>query len=182
MTSDARKPATYDFLSRLNHWVLAVLMIAMLGFGIYLEQAVPPGPERGALMGLHKSFGLLVLLLGSLRVVWRLRQGFPADAGQMPAWQSWMAKAVHWILMAGIIIMPVSGLVGSFFGGRATGFFGLFTLPAGPKVEWLSSLAHVAHGLGGMVLIVAVLLHVVGALKHHFVDKDITMLRMVGKA
>jgi len=182
MAFNPRTSNSYDRISRLGHWVLAALMIAMLGFGIYLEQAVPPGPERGALMGLHKSVGVLVLMLGGLRVVWRLRQGFLPEAGHAPFWQATLAKAVHYVLLAGIVVMPLSGLVGSYFGGRATSVFGLFSLPAGPKIEWLGDLAYGIHGAGAVVLIAGILLHVAGALKHHFIDRDTTLLRMVGKA
>lgn len=83
------------------------------------------------------------------------------------------------VLLAGIIVMPVSGLMGSLFGGRDVSGFGLFTLPALAKIEWLKSLSGGIHGLFGKALAVIVLMHVAAALKHHFIDKDSTLSRML---
>lgn len=182
MPFNARKSATYDVMSRLNHWLLAVLMIGMLGFGLFLENAVPPGPDRGALMGLHKSIGVLVLALGLWRVGWRLWQGFLPEVGPMPIWQALAARVAHWVLLAGILVMPLSGLLGSFFGGRAVSVFGLFTVPAGPQIEWIKDTAYGLHGTFAVVIIVTILAHVAVALKHHFLDRDITLRRMTGRA
>ncbi len=127
---------------------------------------------RGA-DGVHKSVGVLVLILGGLRVAWRLWQGALPEAGHAQSWQ-----AVYYVLLAGIVVMPFYGLIGSYFGGRATCVFGLFGLLAGSKSEWLGNLAYGFHGAGAMVLIAAILLHVAGALKHHFLDRNATLLRM----
>ncbi|MGX9350614.1 cytochrome b [Shimia sp. W99] len=169
----------YDRVSRINHWGIALLMIAMLVMGIYVFKIMPDGPDKGALVGLHKSFGLLILMLGSWRVAWRLRQGFlPSLHG---GWQARLAHVIHWLLLAGIVVMPVSGLLMSYFGGRETGFFGLFTIPAGPKIGLLNEIGHIAHGLFAMLMIAAVLLHVLGAVKHALMDRDSTMARMTGR-
>ncbi|MEP2531026.1 cytochrome b [Shimia sp.] len=169
----------YDRVSRINHWVVALLMIGMLILGIYVFKVLPRGPDKGALIGLHKSIGLLVLVLGSWRVAWRLKQGFLAALHS--GWQEKLANLVHWVLLAGIVVMPLSGLAGSYFGGRATGFFGLFTIPAGPKIGWIDSLAHGVHGAFAMIMIAAILLHVLGALKHALIDRDATKARMTGR-
>ena len=182
MSFNAAVSARYDAISRLNHWILAFLMIGMLGFGLYLENGVAPGPEKGALMGTHKAIGVIVLLLGLWRVGWRLWQGFLPDASAMPKWQSVSAHLAHWVLMAGIIVMPASGVIGSVFGGRAVEVFGLFTIPAGPQIEWIKDLAYGVHGIFAPILIVTTLLHVAGALKHHFIDRDTTLRRMTGRA
>ena len=171
---------SYDRVSRINHWVVALLMIGMLIMGIYVFKIMPNGPDKGAMVGVHKSVGLLVLMLGSWRVAWRLRQGFlpSLHAG----WQARLAHGVHSLLLAGIVVMPVSGLLMSYFGGRETGFFGLFTIPAGPKITLLNEIGHVAHGVFAMLMIASVLLHVLGAVKHAVMDRDGTMARITGRA
>ena len=133
-------------------------------------------------MSIHKAVGVLVLILGLWRVTWRLIKGFPAPASSMPPWQEMASKLAHWALLAGIIVMPVSGLVGSLFGGRDVSVFGLFTLPAQAKIEWLQSLSGGVHGLFGKALAVVVVIHVAAALKHHFVDKDATLSRMLSSS
>ena len=171
---------TYSTISRINHWVIAIAMIGMLGVGLYLEFG---GLEREAAAGLrniHKAAGVLVLVFGAWRVTWRLIKGFPAPASTMPAWQEKASHLAHWVLLAGIILMPVSGLLGSLFSGRDVAVFGLFTIPAQTKIEWLQAIGHGVHSWFGKAMAVVVLVHVAAALKHHWIDKDATLLRMVG--
>ena len=169
----------YDRVSRVNHWVLAALMIGMLIMGFYVFKVLPDGPDKGALVGVHKSLGVLVLMLGSWRVAWRLRQGFLPD-GQV-GWQARLAHWAHRLLLAGIVVMPVSGLGLSFFGGRETGVFGVVTIPAGPKIELVAGLASAVHGAFALVLVLTLALHVLGAMKHALYDRDGTMARMAPK-
>nr|WP_319947206.1 cytochrome b [uncultured Shimia sp.] len=173
----------YGVVSRFNHWFIGFGMIGMLAFGIYLEKFAPDGPDKGALIGTHKAIGVLLLILGVWRVGYRLYKGFMADAAPMPAWQSLSAKIVHWILLVSVLAMPLTGVFGSYFGGRATSVFGVFTIPA--AMEPSKAIAGVMfnmHGAFAMLTIVCLVLHVVGALKHHVIDRDDTLKRMVGKA
>lgn len=104
-------------------------MIAMLAFGLYLEYGGLAREAKGPMVGIHKSVGLLVPVLGLWRVSWRLVNGFPANLAEMPKWQAVDASAAHWTLLAGILIMPISGLVASLFHGRAVSLFDWFTIP-----------------------------------------------------
>lgn len=171
----AQQKTTYDRVSRMNHWVVALLMIGLLASGVALDMFLE-GPDARPVRNVHKAIGVVVLVLGFWRVGWRLVQGFVA-----PLHNDWQAKAAHWahvILLVGIVVMPVSGVVMSYFGGHSIGVFGLFTIPGGPKIEWLNGLAGNVHGIMGKVMIATVLLHVVGAIKHVVIDRDGTMARM----
>jgi len=172
-------PKTYDFISRFNHWIVAFVMIAMLAFGVYLENAELARPEKGYLIGIHKAVGVLVLVYGLWRVGYRLAQGFPAPVGPAPHWQELVAKAVHWILLTGILLMPVSGLMMSLFGGRPVSVFGLVTLPAFGEIDLLHDIGGAMHSIGGKLMIVAVILHIAGTMKHRLIDRDATLARMV---
>ncbi len=173
----------WDAISRLNHWIIALAMIAMLVFGVYLEEFVPRGPQKGALIDLHKEIGVLVLIFGLWRVGYRLLRGFLADAAPMPKWQSVSAKLVHWVLLISVIALPVSGLLGSYFGGRDVDVFGLYTiLSAAETNKAASEMLKGMHGVFGKVTIFALILHVFGAFKHHLIDKDATLKRMIGRA
>ncbi len=173
-----------DKLSRQTvalHWVIGISMIALIAFGLYIEE-LPKSPEKGELIGLHKSLGVLLLSLAILRLGWRVRNGFPTPLTTVPTWQERTAQVVHWLLLVGTIMIPVSGVMMSVGGGYPVGIFGLELIASSPeKNETLSQVGHVIHGLGSRILIAAVVLHVVGALKHQFKDRDGTMSRMLGR-
>ena len=171
---------TYGAVSRFNHWVTAIVMIGMIAFGLYMEDL--PKETRAALMGIHKGIGFLFLFFALWRVGVRITQGFPPALGNMPHWQETAAKAMHWALLAAILIMPISGVLMSLYSDHAINVFGLFTIPAQGKVEAISGPAHLMHGLGGNILIALIILHVAAALKHHIIDKDATLARMTGRA
>jgi cytochrome b561 len=173
---------TYGLVSRENHCLLAAGMIFMLGLGIYVFEGMERGPDMRAMADLHKAVGVLILGVGLWRVGWRLFAGFPPEAGEAPRWQARAAKAAHWALLAAVLVMPLSGLGHSYFGAHPVEVFGLFTIPAGPENRVLSELTEAVHVIGTWVLAAIVLAHVAGALKHHFVDRDATLRRMVGRA
>lgn len=174
-----QKVSSYDFTSRINHWVIALAMIGMLGFGLYLAYAGLPRAERGDLIGMHKAIGVLVFGFGLWRVFWRILQGFPKSLSVMPAWQETASKLAHWALLAGILLMPISGIVASLFHGRAIDVFGWFTIPAQAELSWLASLGSGVHQYAGYGLIGLIALHAGAALKHHFYDADPTLQRML---
>lgn len=178
-TDQSTEPQTYDAISRFNHWIIALAMIGMLAFGFFLEYGWLAREAKGPLIGIHKAIGVLVLIFGAWRVGYRLFQGFPDSVANMPAWQEITAKVAHWGLLAGILVMPASGIVSSIFRGRAVEVFGLFTIPAQGEVTWLANLAAGTHGWAGIAVAVLLVLHVAGALKHHFIDRDATLARMV---
>ncbi len=181
----------HDSLSKLSgatvslHWIVAVMMILLLATGMYMEST-----ETFALFPWHKSFGVIVLLFAVLRIGWRLTQGWPAPASDYSAVEKSLSRMIHWILILATVLMPVSGFLMSAMGGFGVEVFGLElvsknTSPNDPTEivainESLAGLAHSIHGLGGNVLLFAVTLHVAGALKHHIVDKDATIRRMLG--
>ncbi|MEP3280075.1 MAG: cytochrome b [Stappiaceae bacterium] len=180
-----KQPATaaYDVISRFNHWIIAFAIIGMLIFGVYIEDFVPRGPEKGALIGIHKAIGVLILIYGVWRIGWRLVQGFLEPAAPMPPWQDRISKITHWVLIAGILIMPISGMMTSLFGSHDISVFGIFTIPGLTENRTISDLAGSVHAIAGKVMIAFVVLHIAGALKHHLVDKDATLSRMTsGKA
>lgn len=176
------RPTTFDLMSRLNHWTVAILFLFVWGLGIYVFRVLPADAPKGPLIGQHKALGVIVLILASWRILWRVRQGMPEAVGDASPLQAVLAKAVHGLLFLGTVLMPLSGAVGSYYGGRPVNVFGLFTIPSGPKVDWISSLSYGLHGVLAFVVIGAVGLHVAGALKHHFVDRDTILLRMLGRA
>lgn len=167
------------------HWIVAILIIGLLATGIYMEEN-----EVRALYPWHKSFGVLVAFFVLLRVVWRIRTGWPPAANQYKRAEQILSKIVHYVLIIGTVLMPLSGIMMSALGGHGLAFFGLELVaqnpdPANPdKVlplnATLAQAGHTAHGLGGNIMIGAIALHVIGALKHHVIDRDGTLRRILG--
>jgi cytochrome b561 len=161
------------------HWLIAFAMIGSLAFGLYLEE-LPRSPDKGSLIGIHKSVGVLILLFALYRVVHRLRNKLPQPLTVTPLWQQKFATAAHIFLLAGTVFMPISGILMSVGGGHSVAVFGLELITAGEGNELIGNIGGAIHGLGGKLLILAVVLHVVGTLKHHVIDKDGTLKRMLG--
>jgi len=162
------------------HWLLAFAMVAMLVFGLILED-MPRGDGKSALMWWHKGLGVAVLGFALWRLAWRLAQGFPSALSHTPAWQERGAFFTHWFLLLGTLFMPVSGMMMSLGGGHEIDVLGLIVIPPIGKIAWMDQTGHVVHGLGANLLIAAIVLHVVGALKHLLIDKDGTLARMLGR-
>ena len=163
------------------HWIIAIGMIAMLAFGLYLED-LPKSPEKGELLGIHKSFGVIILVVALLRIFWRAKNKFPKPLSTLANWQAKLAKFTHWFLIIGTVMMPISGVIMTIGGGRSIAVFGVELIAgSGEKIEALSQVGHIIHGLGGKLIILFLILHVIGAIKHQVFDKDGTLSRMAGR-
>ncbi len=159
------------------HWITAVLIIYMLFWGEGLIKAW--GGATPANPGLHASLGITILILAVLRLGWRLMNPPPADV-PMPAWQSKVSHALHWLFYAVIILIPLSGMAAldNSIAGKHPDFanltyFGLFTVPHF-SLSWFGS----SHEVMTKLAIVLLILHVGAALKHQFYDKDNLLKRM----
>ena len=170
---------TYGAVSRLNHWIVTLAVLGMLAVGFYLEFGGLSREERGPIMALHKATGTILLLFIAWRVVWRLRQGFPAPMLGMPGWQILASKVVHWGLLAAMLVMPLSGVGMSLLGGRAISVYGLFTLEPVAKIEAIGEIGHEIHEYTAWILAGLVAVHIAAALKHALIDRDRTLARMV---
>ena len=163
------------------HWIIAIAIICMLAFGLYIHE-LPRGPEKGELVGLHKSFGVLILVLASLRIIWRMKNKFPISLSAMPIWQERLVKFSHWFLLIATVMMPLSGIIMNYGNGRGLSLFGLELIAGtGEENHLLHEIGHIVHGFGSKLLIAFIVLHVIGAIKHQFIDKDGTISRMAGR-
>lgn len=163
----------------LLHWVIAIAMIGSLFFGLYIED-LPRSPEKGTFIGIHESIGVLILFTALYRIIWRIRNRFPERLTPVADWQEKATKVVHLLLLAGTVLMPVSGAMMSVGAGFPVALFGLELIP-GAENELLDEMGHVMHGLGGKVMLAAIAVHVLASLKLAFVTKDGTMRRIFGK-
>lgn len=159
------------------HWVVAILIIGMIGIGLYMT-SLPKGPMRNWYFELHKSLGLTAAAIILLRIVWRISHKGPALPA-MPAWQMLAAKASHHLLYLGMVIMPLSGYLASSFTKYPIKWFG-HRLPywAWPD-KHLNHVLDVIHSTTAYILIALVSIHVLAALKHLLVDRDGVFRRML---
>ena len=141
---------------------------------------MPLGIRKLELYGLHKSVGVLILALTMARLGWRLSGTRPVALGPSRAWERVLAHSVHVGFYLVLIAMPLSGWLLSSAANFSVSVFGMFTLPdlVAPDKALQETLAAVhgwlAWGLAGLLV-----LHVAGALKHHFVLKNATLRRMI---
>lgn len=163
------------------HWIIALAMIGMVVFGLVLED-MPRSDGKSALIQIHKSIGVIVLALALWRLVWRVRQGMPQSVSVLTPVQAKLAHATHGFLLLCTLLLPVSGIVYSIGSARPISIFGVPFIPQllAAKNETLAAIGKGGHAILGKLIIAAILVHVAGALKHHLVDRDGTLRRMVG--
>ena len=176
--SGGKAMGSYHFISKSFHWVVALMMVGLLALGYYMS-GLEGSPFKYGLYGWHKSFGILVLALAVLRLSWRFYQGAPEGLGTHQRWEKILSKVTHVVLYLAIFAMPLSGWLMSSAGGHGVKFFGLFKMPdLIAKNKALGGVFNQTHEILGYVILAAMILHLAGALKHHFIDADETIKRM----
>lgn len=161
------------------HWLVAAALVATFPLGLYMAD-LPDSPRKLELAAYHKWIGVTVLALMAARLAWRLAHRPPPLPSAMPAWQRHAAVAAHWGLYALLLAIPVSGWLYSSAAGVPTTYLGLWALPdlVGAD-EALAATLKLAHQALAFALLALVVIHVAAALKHHFVDGDGLLARML---
>ena len=174
--------ARYHWMARLLHALLGVALVGLFAVGLYMAD-LPFSPDRLKLYNWHKWAGVTVLTLSFVRLVWRLTHRPPALPASiervMPAWQRLAHHATHGGLYVLFFAVPLAGWAYSSAAGFPIVPFGLFQLPDFvPVSEGLADFIKPVHKYAAYSLAALVVLHVAGALKHHFVDRDGLLQRM----
>jgi cytochrome b561 len=168
----------FGLIARLLHWLIAVLVIGMLLAGTTIL-FLPSGGIKNFAINMHKSFGVTVLVVMIARLLWRITNPQPSDLSDNLLF-NYLSRLVHVVLYLLLFIQPMVGILMSQAFGYPVSVFGLFTLP---RLIWHSkSLARFllqVHGAAAVLLTAVILLHVAAALKHHFIDRDRTLMRMI---
>ena len=168
----------YSAGSKLFHWLIAIIVISMLSFSFFLDD-IPEQYQSLAYM-IHKSIGLTILCLMIMRLVWIHHAGKPALPKSVPMWQRFVARTVQYSLYIFLLAMPMTGWIMSVAANRTPTFFGLFNvpLPIAPD-EALAKFMNQTHTIIAWILIALIVLHIAGALKHYFIDKDHVLQSML---
>jgi len=177
----------YGGVTQALHWLIVALIVVQF---VLAQLAEAAGEQRAAhpaaaltqlaWLARHKSVGLTIFMLTLLRLAWRVYSPPPPLPVAMPRWQVVAARSTHFAFYAVLLLLPVSGVVMSAAANFPVSYFGWFTLPnvVAPD-ETLKDVMQECHELLFGVLVVLAGLHVGAALKHHFVDRDDVLRRML---
>lgn len=182
----------WGWLAKVFHWVMAFLILALALVGTYMANFLDDMIRQIELTQMHKSVGFVVFVMAVLRVLWRWANPVSPDppAGQA-AWEHRAAQATHWALYILMFAIPVSGWLmasastlndpDAYPAPMRNMVFGLFELPDPfqPGSDALAKGLHMVHAYSVYLLAALLLLHVGGALRHHFVEKDGVLRRML---
>lgn len=171
----------YGWVAILLHWLVAVAVIGLFVLGLYMTGLSYYDPYYRLAPHIHKSIGMLLLGLMAVRLIWRLSNPRPHPVPTLKSWEKRLSEWVHWLLYLLLFAIMISGYLISTADGRAITIFDWFSVPALvtglPRQE---DIAGAVHYWLAMVTIGLVVLHALAALKHHFIDRDATLRRMLG--
>jgi cytochrome b561 len=172
-------PARYGAVAQSFHWIIAALVVTQFVLA-NLEDDLPIGAHKLALLARHKSVGMTILMLAVLRLLWRLWNPPPALPPGMKPVERVLARASHYTFYVLLFAMPITGWMMSSAKNYSVSWFGLFTWPnlIGKNEAAFDFLRSTHHILSDALFVIAVL-HILAALKHHFWNKDDVLLRML---
>lgn len=181
------------------HWLIAISIFAMFALGWFMTDLAKDAPKQMAYdlfdwgiyswqltkeasprtfyFNLHKSLGISILALIGLRILWRITHRPPALLASYKTWEKKLAHGAHHLLYLLMLAVPVSGLIMATLSKYGVNWFGI-PLIKGLDNTPLREVFEDAHELLGIVILVVIALHIIGALKHKFIDKDDTLKRM----
>lgn len=184
----AEAQSRYSKGAILLHWLIAILVIGQIAGGFFMV-GIPK--EQAALkveiFQLHKSFGITILLLTIVRLLWRLGHRAPALPAAMPGWEKAAARGSHFLFYFLLLAIPLLGwaYVSVAPLNVPTMLFGVVEWPHMPFFEGVSDRKEVAeifaesHEIAAFTAIGLLILHVAAALKHHFISGDDVLARML---
>jgi len=167
----------FGFMAILLHWIMAILIIALLILGLYMT-TLPVGLQKLRLYGWHKELGVLALAFVIVRILWRISNITPKL--DLAKWEVIAARMTHFTFYLLMLALPLTGWMMSSAAGLPVSFFGLFVLPdlVSPN-EALRIIFQETHEWLAYAMIALICLHVAAALKHHFINKDNILRRML---
>jgi cytochrome b561 len=189
----------YNKVAILLHWLIALAIFGMFALGWYMSELPKEAPKQMAFdlfdlgiyqwalaeeasprtfyFNLHKSLGVTLLALIIFRLFWRVTHRPPAMLASYKAWERKLATGAHHFLYLLMFAMPLSGVIMATYSKYGVKWFGVDFI-AGLDNPSMRDIFKEAHEVIGFILLVLIVLHILGALKHQWIDKDSTMARM----
>ena len=161
------------------HWCIAALLLVQIPLAWYMID-LPDGASRDENYALHRALGMVLFALAIFRLIWAVLSRRPRLPTEMSVFEKALAKVSQFILYVIVILMPISGWLMSSAAGVSVDVFGLVTLPSlvEPDKAFMEGMQQV-HILQSYLLLTILGLHVIGALKHGFVDQDNVLYSML---
>jgi cytochrome b561 len=189
----------YTKVAIILHWLIALAIFAMFALGWYMTDLPKEAPKamsfdlfdwgvytwhlaqeaspRAFYYNLHKSVGVTILALVLLRLLWRITHKPPALLPSLKAWEKKLAHAGHHSLYLLMFAMPITGVIMTLYSKFGLSWFGVPLLKGLDNNAIREQFAEI-HEVVGVILIVVIVIHVLGAVKHKLIDKDDTLKRM----
>jgi len=168
----------YGMVAKSFHWLLFMMLTFSIVAGNIMV-SMPKGNEKFQAMGLHKSFGLVILLLILLRFIWKLMNKTPVNSEHSSPAQNLLGHMMHWFLYVLMFAQPLSGILMSQAFGYPVKFFGGLAFPTLiDKNKETAEFFLNTHGIIWIILVVFVIAHALAGLYHHLVLKDNILKRM----
>ncbi len=172
----------YNPLSILFHWITALAVIGLFGLGLWMDGLTYYDAWYQTAPNIHRSIGILLAITVALRLLWRWHSDLPKPLESHKTWERATAHLTHWLLYSLLVIIFVSGYFISTAKGKPLDVFNWFSIPAlTDSIENLEDISGEIHEFCAFTLIGITLLHGAAALKHHLIDRDRTLLRMLGR-
>lgn len=170
---------SYHPIAKALHWFMALVIFGLLALGFVMHD-MPLSPEKLQYFSWHKWAGISIFVLVWVRLAWRLLNPPPPYASSMPRHVRMLAHAGHLALYALMVIIPLSGWLMSSAKGVQTVWFGVLPIPdLLSRDKELGHLLEEVHSLLNWGLMALVAGHLGAALKHHVIDRDDTLTRML---
>jgi cytochrome b561 len=172
-------PQRWGVIAQLLHWLIVAFIIAQFTLATLFDD-LPAGAKKLTLLSRHKSIGITILMLAALRLAWRWANPTPPLPDTLKPWERSLARFTHALLYLLLFAVPLAGWTMSSARGFPVSWFGFFTLPdLVPKNKALYEVLLTTHGVLAWTLGVVAIIHLLAALKHHFVLKDDVLRRML---
>lgn len=191
---------SYTKTAKVLHWLIAIAIFGMFALGWFMSELPKEAPKQMAYdlfnlgvytlnlteeisprtfyFNLHKSIGVTIFALILIRILWRITHRPPALLSSYKAWESKLASGAHHLLYLLMVALPLSGIIMAIYSKYGIKWFGL-ELIKGLDNKDMRELFYEAHEIIGLIILLVIILHIIGALKHKFIDKDDTLKRML---
>lgn len=174
----------YGTVTKIFHWLTALLILTVIPLGVVANEWAYETNEQLAfkaqLFSYHKTLGVIIFWVALARILWAVRQTKPGGLHPERKAETLLAEVVHWLLYISLVAVPLTGWIHH---AASTGFAPILLpigqeLPLVPKSEAVSGIFASLHWIWSKIMVGSILLHIAGALKHQFIDKDATLGRM----
>jgi len=178
------QPTSYKSVTKLFHWLTALLILAIIPLGMIANdlpfETDTELARKAWVFSIHKTLGVAVFFVALLRILWAVTQAKPGPLHPNRKAETFLAEVIHWVLYISLVAVPLTGWIEH----AATSGFAPIWWPFGQSLFFVPQSDAVAgvfaglHWMFGKLMIASILLHIAGALKHQFVDRDATLRRM----